>query len=194
MCYKYIFISNFFVRILSLISETRVCTGSLQLTDTLKRPALVEADGHYDLLLRGLATQSEKLTDTNFDPAVKDELFRRNHVYGQDLRAIDIQRSRDHGLGRYNDYREFCGLGRATSWNDYCDLIPEESVEILQSLYASFEDVDLTVGGALETHVEGTLAGPTFLCIITKQFHRTRLADRFFFERDDEEIGFTPSE
>lgn len=43
--------------------------------------------------------------------------------FGSDLRAIDIQRSRDHGLVSYNDLREFCGVKRAHSWEDYRDLI-----------------------------------------------------------------------
>jgi peroxidase len=55
----------------------------------------------------------------------------------------------------------------------------------------SHEDVDLTVGGSLEQHVNGALAGPTFLCILTEQFYRTRVGDRFFFERGDGDIAFT---
>lgn len=46
----------------------------------------------------------------------------------------------------------------------------------------SHEDVDLTVGASLEAHVNGALAGPTFLCILTEQFFRTRVGDRYFFE------------
>lgn len=34
----------------------------------------------------------------------------------------------------------------------------------------------------MESHVNGALAGPTFLCILTEQFFRTRVGDRFFFE------------
>jgi hypothetical protein len=50
------------------------------------------------------------------------------------------------------------------------------------------------VGGALERHVEGSLAGPTFLCILTEQFYRTRVSDRFFYERGDSDIAFTPEQ
>lgn len=55
----------------------------------------------------------------------------------------------------------------------------------------SHEDVELTVGGSLETHVAGALAGPTFLCILTEQFYRTRVGDRHFFEHGDSESSFT---
>lgn len=59
-------------------------------------------------------------------------------------------------------------------------------------MYESPDDVDLTVGGSLEAHVPGTLSGPTFLCILTEQFYRTRVGDRFWFE--NQENGFTLGE
>jgi peroxidase len=43
----------------------------------------------------------------------------------------------------------------------------------------------------LESHVAGALAGPTFLCILTEQFYRTRVGDRYFFERGDDQVAFT---
>jgi len=49
----------------------------------------------------------------------------------------------------------------------------------------------LTVGGSLERHVNGTLAGPTFLCILTRQFQQTRIGDRYWFETGDPKIAFT---
>lgn len=61
----------------------------------------------------------------------------------------------------------------------------------MKSLYVSHEDVDLTVGASLESHVAGALAGPTFLCILTEQFYRTRVGDRYFFERGDNDIAFS---
>lgn len=165
----------------------------MRLSDWFNRPAIVEANENYDFLIRGMGTQPEQLTDINYDAEIKHFLFKRNMPFGGDLRAIDIQRNRDHGLASYNDYREFCGLHRAERWEDFLDLLSPKSVESLQSMYASFEDVDLTVGGSLEAHVEGTLSGPTFLCILTEQFYRTRVGDRFFFERGDKELAFSRS-
>lgn len=177
----------------SFISEIRSSTGSLRLSDWFNRPAIVEAGENYDFLIRGMGTQPEQLTDINYDAEIKHFLFKRNMPFGGDLKAIDIQRNRDHGLASYNDYREFCGLRRAERWEDFLDLLSPKSVESLQNMYASFEDVDLTVGGSLEAHVEGTLSGPTFLCILTEQFYRTRVGDRFFFERGDKELAFSRS-
>ena len=171
----------------------RASTGALRLSDWWNRPAIVEAGDNYDSLTRGLATQPEELTDINIDAEVKHFLFRRGRPFGGDLRALDIQRNRDHGLASYNDFREFCGLQRAQRWEDFLDLISPRTLENLQSLYNSFEDVDLTVGASLEAHVEGALAGPTFLCILTEQFFRTRVGDRYFFERGDKETAFSRS-
>lgn len=35
------------------------------------------------------------------------------------------------------------------------------------------------------------MAGPTFLCILTEQFYRTRVGDRYFFERGEVDVAFT---
>lgn len=61
----------------------------------------------------------------------------------------------------------------------------------LSTVYEHPDDVDLTVGGSLEKIIPGTLSGPTFLCVLTEQFYRTRAGDRFWFENGHAEIGFT---
>lgn len=66
-----------------------------------------------------------------------------------------------------------------------------QNVEKLAQLYVSPDDVEVTVGGSLEEHVPGTLTGPTFLCIFVEQFYRTRVGDRYWFERSDQELAFT---
>lgn len=66
-----------------------------------------------------------------------------------------------------------------------------QDIDNLRSLYVNHEDVDLTVGASLEAHVAGALAGPTFLCILTEQFYRTRVGDRYFYERGDNDIAFS---
>jgi peroxidase len=165
-----------------LISEAHSRVGSLRLSDWFNRPLILELDNNFDDLAKGLATQPQESTDINFDKEIKHFLFRNGRKLGSDLRSIDIHRNRDHGLASYNDYREFCGLPRAKRWEDYADLIAPQVIANLRSLYESHDDVDLTVGASLESHVDGTQAGPTFLCILTEQFFRTRVGDRFFYE------------
>lgn len=115
-----------FIVLISLIAESRSRVGSLRLSDWLNRPVIVESGDNYDFLSRGLATQPEELTDINFDTEIKHFLFRRGMPFGSDLRAIDVQRNRDHGLASYNDFRQFCGLRRASSWEDFLDLISQK--------------------------------------------------------------------
>lgn len=182
-------LSLFLFSTFSLLSEHRARTNSLRMSDWFNRPIIVETE--FDNLNRGMVTQPEQDTDKHIDPEVKHFLFRQDQPFGMDLKALDIQRNRDHGLASYNDFREFCGLKRAHSWEGFLDLITPASIAKLQSLYVSHEDVDLTVGAALEAHVAGALAGPTFLCILTEQFFRTRVGDRFFFENGDPHTGFT---
>lgn len=67
-----------------------------------------------------------------------------------------------------------------------------QKIALMQKFYASPNDVDLNIGGSLEKHSSEAIFGPTFQCIMAKQFLRTRKADRFFFEHNDENTGFTP--
>lgn len=52
-----------------------------------------------------------------------------------DLAALNIQRSRDHGIAGYNFYREFCGLKKAKAFSDLGDTIAQDAIQALQSIY-----------------------------------------------------------
>uniref|UniRef100_A0A8D8RDW0 Peroxidase n=1 Tax=Cacopsylla melanoneura TaxID=428564 RepID=A0A8D8RDW0_9HEMI len=169
---------------LQLIAESRHILQELRLSDHFNRPELIEDKDNHDNLIRGLTTQSQEEVDPYFTSELTDFLFRNGKPFGRDLRAIDVQRGRDHGLASYNDYRSFCGLPRAYKFEDFLDVISPDRLEKLSALYDHPDDIDLTVGGSLEAHVPGTLAGPTFLCLLLEQFYRTRVSDRYWYERE----------
>ena len=52
--------------------------------------------------------------------------------------------------------------------------------------------MDLFAAGVMETPVPGGAVGPTFACIIAMQFRNLRTGDRFWHERSDPVVGFTP--
>uniref|UniRef100_A0A0C9QVC3 Pxd_0 protein n=1 Tax=Fopius arisanus TaxID=64838 RepID=A0A0C9QVC3_9HYME len=109
---------------LKLIMEDRSASPSLlRLSDWFMRPSIIEQANNMDALTRGLADQPEQIRDEFYDREITVFLFRGRNSLGGDLRATDIQRNRDHGLASYNDYRDFCGLKRAQTWNDFSDTI-----------------------------------------------------------------------
>ena len=57
-------------------------------------------------LLRGLATQLAQQVDTQLVDPVRNMLFGPPGSPGRDLAALNIQRSRDHGLASYNTARQ----------------------------------------------------------------------------------------
>lgn len=54
------------------------------------------------------------------------------------------------------------------------------------------DDIDLFVGGAMESDVPGSILGQTFQCIVAEQFYRTRVGDRYFYDNSEMPHSFTP--
>ncbi|CAB3235722.1 unnamed protein product [Arctia plantaginis] len=177
------------------ISKDQELAGVVRLSDWMNKPSILESNNSFNELTRGLTMQKMSESDEYYTDELTNYLFRGNRTFGSDLRAIDIQRGRDHGLGSYIATRAACKLPVPKTFRDMRDYISEKNVDLLQHLYASLEDVDLVVAGSLERHVPGALAGPTFFCILTKQFYRTRVGDRYFYENGaDPQIAFSPAQ
>lgn len=116
----------------------------------------------------------------NFGPFINSEfrekLFRGSEKYGLDLSALIIQIGRDHGLNGYVEWRSVCGLSRPQSFDDLNEiLIDEFDIKALEEMYESVNDIDLFVLGLAERPVSGALLGPTFSCIIERQFEKVTI-------------------
>jgi peroxidase len=46
-----------------------------------------------------------------------NRLFEETAQHGKDVASLNIKRGRDHGLPPYNDWREFCNLGRMADFS-----------------------------------------------------------------------------
>lgn len=66
----------------------------------------------------------------------------------------------------------------------------------MASVYKTADDIDLFVGGLLETARGDAVVGPTFSEIIADQFARLRKGDRYFYEHGPEinPGAFTPQQ
>ena len=54
------------------------------------------------------------------------------------------------------------------------------------------DDIDLFPAGVAEEHIPGGVVGPTFGCILARQFRILRIGDRYWHERPDPKVRFTP--
>lgn len=159
--------------------------GDLPLGKAFFSPWRLVDEGGVDPLMRGMfmAAAKRKLPQENLNKQLTEHLFTVAHAVSLDLAAINIQRSRDHAIPGYNDWRAYCNLTVAETFNDLKDEISSRVVrEKLERLYGHPGNIDVWVGGILEDQVDGARVGPTFRCILVDQFRRIRDGDRFWYE------------
>uniref|UniRef100_H2ZDY5 Cell adhesion molecule-related/down-regulated by oncogenes n=1 Tax=Ciona savignyi TaxID=51511 RepID=H2ZDY5_CIOSA len=163
--------------------ETR--QGNLNLHQAFFAPFRIVHEGGIDPLIRGLIAKPMKKRDSNsnMNAELIERLFAMAEEVALDLGALNIQRGRDHALPFYNDWREFCNLSRADSFEDLAPEIKNAEVRNkLRELYKVPSNIDPFVGMIVEDVVPGSRLGPTLACILGEQFKRTRDGDRFWYE------------
>ena len=139
-------------------------------------------------ILFGMVTNSSEKVDNEFVVDLVEKLFVKPNTSGFDnLIARNIQRGRDHGLPGYIQYKAFCEGKNLTGTNDnrfsvFRNTISKTKRAELKKIYKSVHHVDLYVGGILETPRKKRAVGPTFACLLRKQFLSSRDGDRFYFE------------
>ncbi|CAG5866190.1 unnamed protein product, partial [Menidia menidia] len=159
--------------------------GHISLHRAFFSPFRIVNEGGIDPLLRGLFGVAGKmrLPTQLLNTELTERLFSMAHAVALDLAAMNIQRGRDHGIPPYNDFRTFCNLTSAQTFDDLRNEIKNPAVrEKLQRLYGSPLNIDLFPALMAEDLVPGSRLGPTLMCVLAVQFKRLRDGDRFWYE------------
>ncbi|XP_064487233.1 peroxidasin homolog [Ornithodoros turicata] len=159
--------------------------GHITLRRAFFAPHRLLREGGIDPLMRGLFVAPAKLrkADQLLNSELTDHLFEPALLVAQDLAAFNIQRGRDHGLPSYNQWREFCNLTKAQTFEDLKLEITSATLrEKLEQAYKTPDNIDAWVGSISEEPVPGSKVGPTLLCLLSGQFARVRDGDRFWYE------------
>uniref|UniRef100_A0AAV2JCT5 Peroxidase n=1 Tax=Knipowitschia caucasica TaxID=637954 RepID=A0AAV2JCT5_KNICA len=159
--------------------------GHLSLHRAFFSPFRIVNEGGIDPLLRGLFGVAGKMRVTTelLNTELTERLFSMAHAVALDLAAMNIQRGRDHGIPPYNDFRTFCNLTSAQTFDDLRNEIKNPTVrEKLQRLYGTPLNVDLFPALMSEDLVPGSRLGPTLMCLLVTQFKHVRDGDRFWYE------------
>jgi len=166
--------------------------GTQKLSEMLQQPYDLFKPGWADHYILGMVNQVGQAMDDAITSEVTNHLFEEpGEGFGLDLAALNLQRGREHGIPSYTKYRDWCGLSRVHSWQDLQGIMPNKTVAAYSRLYETPEDLDLWSAGVTETPLPGALVGPTFSCIIGRQFHNLRFGDRFFYENGGWPSSFT---
>lgn len=169
--------------------------SSERLRHLFKRPFLLYEPGVIDEFVAGMINQASQSYDPFLSEDLSGHLFQPPELsFGHDLAAINLQRGREQGLPGYNLFREWCGLPRAESFDQLEPYLTNRTAFHYSRLYKHVDDIDLWSGGSSERKLPGAAIGPTFACIIARQFSNTRRGDRFWYENPGLPSSFTPSQ
>ena len=153
-------------------------------------PYKLVAEGGIDPIIRGLIftpTKDRRVENSRqFSPNLIERLFQASDEVALDLGALNIQRSRDHGLPFYTEWREECGLEVIQSWDHLEQFILPNDVKGLKQLYNDINLIELYPAILLEKTIPGTRTGPTLQCLLIKQFKSLRDGDRFWYQNPGE--------
>uniref|UniRef100_A0A452QKX8 Myeloperoxidase n=1 Tax=Ursus americanus TaxID=9643 RepID=A0A452QKX8_URSAM len=143
-------------------------------------------EGGIDPILRGLMATPAKLNrqDSMLVDELRDRLFQQVRRIGLDLAALNMQRSRDHGLPGYNAWRRFCGLSQPRNLAQLSRVLQNPGLaRKFLSLYGTPDNIDIWIGAIAEPLLPGARVGPLLACLFENQFRRARNGDRFWWEK-----------
>uniref|UniRef100_A0A915D5A7 Chorion peroxidase n=1 Tax=Ditylenchus dipsaci TaxID=166011 RepID=A0A915D5A7_9BILA len=154
------------------------------LSEYMNEPSSLFFNDKIDGILRYLIRQHVQEPGLHMTSEFKDKLFKNNGNLGLDLGALILQTGRDHGIPGYTAWREKCGGSPVHSFDDLEDLVvdPKRILPILSRHFKNVEDVDLLILGLAERPLKGSLVGATLGCILSLQYQKTKLGDRYWYE------------
>ncbi|GAB0087586.1 peroxidase [Sergentomyia squamirostris] len=162
-------------------------TEAIHLHEMLFNPFSLWHPRGVDEAVASAVDTSLSRPDGHFTTELSERLFETTSEAkppcGLDLVSLNIQRGRDHGLPGYSEWRRKCKLPRTATWTEMKAILGNETVERLQNLYDSSDDVDVYTGALLEKPVNDSLVGPLLLCMLGDQFVRLKQGDAFWYER-----------
>ncbi|KAK0090813.1 hypothetical protein PV325_003833 [Microctonus aethiopoides] len=132
------------------------------------------------------------------EPRKLNEILLKRHFHGGktteeivDYSAQVIQQGRDHGIPPYTRWRLFCDLPEVKTFNDLKNTMKQSDIDKLKRIYSNVDDIDLIMGALLEVTAEGSIMGPTFLCLLGRTFRNLRLGDKYWYENANQPGSFT---
>ncbi|XP_078278921.1 eosinophil peroxidase-like [Rhinoraja longicauda] len=155
------------------------------LHQTFFAPWRIIKEGGVDLIIRGLVGSPAKLQtqDKMIHDELREKLFEMTSHLALDLGALNLQRSRDHGLAGYNAWRKFCGLSQPRNVFELSRVLGNSGLaKKFFQLYRTAENIDLWVGAISEPHLIGAKVGPLLACLLGQQFANLRNGDRYWWE------------
>lgn len=151
-------------------------------------PVMRESELFVSQIFIGQGAIAHDVLDSRVQPGIRDTLFANNPMFapGFDLTARNINRGRDHGLGRFNDYRVAAGLAPYSCPDNPRDCFDQltsntEVATNLFNLYGDIDNCDIWPCGMAEDSFEDSLLGETFTFLMADQFNRMREADRTWY-------------
>ncbi|XP_015522628.2 uncharacterized protein LOC107226351 [Neodiprion lecontei] len=176
-------------------SKAHKFIASKRLSDLIRRPYDLYRAGVLDEYFMGLMNQVAQAMDDSITQEVTNHLFKKvGAKFGMDLVSFNMQRGREFGLPSYMEFRKFCGLPGADTFEELFGSMPNETIRRYSSIFQHPSDVDLWSGGVSERPLPGSMLGPTFACIIATQFSYSRRGDRFWYELPNQPSSFTPEQ
>ncbi|XP_055618137.1 chorion peroxidase [Toxorhynchites rutilus septentrionalis] len=162
------------------IQHRNAPTERIPIHEVFNDPSRLMDSSSFDDYMRSLGDQPQQQLDSSVTLGLAGFLFAGRQPFGSDLASLNIQRGRDHALQPYNAYRDWAGLPKARSFQEFGSAGSQ-----LSQVYEHPDDVDLWIGGLLEPAEEGGLVGHTFGHLIAEQFARLKFGDRFYYTNTD---------